>query len=118
MTLSVFQIGKLREKRVVIMSLKIVLDIFVVLWQYEQIIEAVKTELQSYNVPDYYIQMAHRVHGGEEPMYDPQCVPDWEAERKKNCSSLECIFYSIYLSLVALHHVKHGICAGDCKGSH
>ena len=31
MTLSVFRIGKLREKRIVIMSLKLVLGIFVVL---------------------------------------------------------------------------------------
>ena len=47
------------------MSLKIVLGILVVLWQYEQTTEAVKTaQLQSYNLPDYYIQTADSIHGG------------------------------------------------------
>ena len=46
------------------MNLKVLIGIIVVLSLHGHTTEAVNIELQSYNIPDYYIHTAHSTHGG------------------------------------------------------
>jgi hypothetical protein len=88
------------------MNLKVLICIAVVLSLYGHTSDAIKIELQSYNLPDYYIHTAHRLHGGTATLQRQTQPVIWKIVSPGLCNRVDTVSIRIGLqdSNIYLRH--------------